>query len=268
MILWFSDLLWSLQHLALEARPKALRCLVHLRACCLLSCQSLDTFLFFFLSTTVMPASSFCTAGADCGLSALPPNTLANVGDEGWGGSGDGGVGLNGPSGGQRHGSMDGRWGRGMGGFSRSRLGRSMGQWCIGVDGTFCRNTKGAAAADCSVSALPLLEIFLASVRNSSILASTYPCGLFMGTYDLSSVLFTLSVTAVGLRWYSILVWNPSSWITGSVWILVNADWCSMQTVGRTVQLLVRRSDGECSWCAMQTVGPTVRVLRLCRTNK
>ena len=47
----------------------------------------LDTFLFFFLSTTVKSASSFYTAGADCGLSALLPNTLANVGDEGCGGS-------------------------------------------------------------------------------------------------------------------------------------------------------------------------------------
>ena len=60
-------------------------------ACCLLSWLSVDTFLFFFLSTTVKSALSFCTAGADCGLSALPPNTLANVGDEGWGGSGEGG---------------------------------------------------------------------------------------------------------------------------------------------------------------------------------
>ena len=62
---------------------------VPLWACCLFSCLSLDTFLFLFLSTTVKSASSFCTAGADCGLSALPPNTQANVGDEGLGGSGE-----------------------------------------------------------------------------------------------------------------------------------------------------------------------------------
>ena len=55
--------------------------------CCLLSCLSVDTFHFFFLSTTVKSASSFCTAGSDCGLSALPPNTLSNVGDEGVGSS-------------------------------------------------------------------------------------------------------------------------------------------------------------------------------------
>ena len=49
-------------------------------ACCLLSCLSVDSFLFFFLSTTVKSASSFCTSVADCGLSVLPLNTLANVG--------------------------------------------------------------------------------------------------------------------------------------------------------------------------------------------
>ena len=73
-----------------------------------------------------------------------------------------------------------------MGGFSRSRWGRSMGRWCIRVDGFFCKNTRehceGEATVDCCVSALPLLETFLASVRNSSILASTSLCGLFMGT--------------------------------------------------------------------------------------
>ena len=71
--------------------------------------------------------------------------------------------GLNGSSGEQRHGSNDGRWGRGMGGFNRSRWSRSMGRWCIRVDGTFCRHTigercEGEAAADCSASALPLLD--------------------------------------------------------------------------------------------------------------
>ena len=62
---------------------------VPLWACCLLSCISVDTFLFLYLATKVKSAFSFCTTGADCGLSALPPNTLANVGDEGWGGSGE-----------------------------------------------------------------------------------------------------------------------------------------------------------------------------------
>ena len=62
---------------------------VPLRAYCLHSCLSVDTLLFFFLSTTVKSAPSFCTASADCGLSALPLNTLANVGDARGGGRGE-----------------------------------------------------------------------------------------------------------------------------------------------------------------------------------
>ena len=61
-----------------------------------------------------------------------------------------------------------------------------MGQQYVREDGTFCRNLRehceGKAEADCNVSALPLLETFLASVKNSSIPASTSFCGLFMGT--------------------------------------------------------------------------------------
>ena len=75
-----------------------------------------------------------------------------------------------------------------MGGFSRRRWGRSMGRWCIRIDGKIPSAEilreccEGEAAADCSVSALPLLETFLESVSNSSILAPTSLCGLFTGT--------------------------------------------------------------------------------------
>ena len=52
-------------------------------------CRYLSLFL---LPTTVKSAPSFCTASADCGWSAMLPNTLANVGDAGGGGRGEVGV--------------------------------------------------------------------------------------------------------------------------------------------------------------------------------
>ena len=115
---------------------------VLLWACCLLSCLSIDTFIFFFLSTTVKSASSFCTAIADCGLSALPPNTLANVGDEEWGGSGEG-EGRMAPV--ESRGTAVMRGGGVEGWVGSAGVGGAgVWGWCIRVDGTFCRHTKGA----------------------------------------------------------------------------------------------------------------------------
>ena len=78
------------------------------------------------------------------------PNTLANVWDAWWSGSGE--RGLNGPSGELWHGSMEGWWGREMGGFSRGRwfrsMGRCKGRW--GPSAEILRKRCEGEAADSS----------------------------------------------------------------------------------------------------------------------